>query len=57
MMLEISNIFLKNLIEYSSNYRETTGSLWIYSKDEATDSNTYIANTDDFKSFKYKTKL
>ena len=57
MMLEISNIFLKNLIEYSSNYRETTGSLQVYSKDEATDSNTYIANTDDFKSFKYKTKL
>ena len=25
------------LIEYSSNYSETTGSLWFYSKDEATD--------------------
>ena len=25
-----------NLIEYSSNYSETTGSLWLYSKDEAT---------------------
>ena len=25
-----------NLIEYSSNYSETTGSLWFYSKDEAT---------------------
>ena len=26
-----------NLIEYNSNYSETTGSLWIYSKDESTD--------------------
>ena len=25
-----------NLIEYSSNHSETTGSLWFYSKDEAT---------------------
>ena len=28
-----------NLIEYSSNYSETTGSLWFYSKDEATNFN------------------
>ena len=28
-----------NLIEYSSNYSETTGSLWFYSKDEATSFN------------------
>ena len=33
-----------NLIEYSSNYSETTGSLWFYSKDEATNFNNYIAN-------------
>ena len=26
-----------NLIEYNSNYSETTGSLWIYSEDESTD--------------------
>ena len=26
-----------NLVEYSSNYSETTGSLWFYSKDKATD--------------------
>ena len=45
-----------NLIEYSSNYSETTGSLWFYSKDEATNFNN-IENTDDFKSFKYKAKL
>ena len=28
-----------NLIEYSSNYSETTGSLWFYSKDEVTNFN------------------
>ena len=29
-----------NLIEYSLNYFETAGSLWLYSKDEATNFNT-----------------
>ena len=42
-----------NLIEYSLNYSKTTGSLWFYSKDEATNFNNNIENTDDFKSFKY----
>ena len=46
-----------NLIEYSSNHSETTGSLWIYSKDEATNFNAYIANDNNFKSFEYKAKL
>ena len=46
-----------NVIEYKSNYSETTGSLWFYSKDEATNFNADIANTDNFKSFKYKAKL
>ena len=45
-----------NLIEYSSNYSETTGSLWFNSKDEATDFNADIGNTDDFKSFMFKAK-
>ena len=48
---------MHNLIEYSSNYSETTGSLWFYSKDEATDFNAVIANNNSFKSFEYKTKL
>ena len=39
-----------NLIECSSNYSETKGSLWFYSKDEATDFNNNIANTNDLKS-------
>ena len=30
-------ILMYNLIEYSSNYSVKTGSLWFYSKDEATD--------------------
>ena len=46
-----------NLIEYSSNYSEKSGSLWFYSKDEATNFHADIANTDNFKSFKYKAKL
>ena len=46
-----------NLLEYSSNYSETTGCLLFYSKDEATNFNNDIENTDGFKSFKYKAKL
>ena len=46
-----------NLIEYSSYYSETTGSLWFYSKDKVTDFNVDIANSNDFKSFRYRTKL
>ena len=46
-----------NLLEYSSNYSDTTGSLWFYSKDEETDFNNIIENSDEFKSSKYKTKL
>ena len=32
-----------NVIEYSSNYSETTGSLWFYPKDKATNFNANIA--------------
>ena len=46
-----------NLIKYSSNYSETTGSLCFYWKDEATNFNTDVSNTDNFKSLKYKAKL
>ena len=46
-----------SLIEYSSNYPETTGSLWFHSKGEATNFNNDIENTDNFKPFKYKAKL
>ena len=46
-----------NLLEYSSNYSETRGSLWFYSKDEATNFNNDIANTNSFKSFRYRADL
>ena len=46
-----------NLIEYSSNYSETMGSLWFYSKDGAASFNNNISNPNNFKSFKYKAKL
>ena len=46
-----------NLIEYNSNYSETTGSLWFYSKDKATDFNADIVNNNNFKTFKYMAKL
>ena len=46
-----------NQIEYSSGFSETTGSLWFYSKDEATNSNADFANCIKFKSFEYKAEL
>ena len=50
-------MLMHNLLEYSSNYSCTTVGLWFYSKDEATDFNNAIADTNDFKTVKYKTKL
>ena len=35
-------MWIYNLIEYSSNCSETTGSLWFYSKDDATNFNNKI---------------
>ena len=46
-----------NLKKYCSNYSKTIGSLWFYSKDEATNSDADIANNNAFKSFEYKAKL
>ena len=46
-----------NLLEYISNYSETTGRLWFYYKDEATNLNVDIGNNNAFKSFNYKDKL
>ena len=36
-----------NLLKYSSNYSNTTGSLWFYSKDEATNLNNDFGNTNN----------
>ena len=39
-----------NLLEYSSNHSDTTGSLWFYSKEEATNFKADIIDGNDFKS-------
>ena len=44
---------MQNLIEYSSNLKQ----LWFYSKDEATNFNPDIADTNNIKYFEYKAKL
>ena len=38
-----------NLIEYSSNYSETTRSLWFFKKDEATGLNEDTVNDNNIK--------
>ena len=48
---------MHNRIEYSSNYSETTGILWFYSKDEGSNLDVDIANNRNFNSFEYKAKL
>ena len=46
-----------NLIERNSNCSDTTGILWFYSKDKATNFDVNIADKNNFKSFNYKAKL
>ena len=46
-----------SLLEYSSKYSSTRGSLWIYSKDKAADFNANITDNDNFETFKFNTKL
>ena len=41
-----------NLLEYSKNYRKTTGSLWNYYRDE---SNNLLSS--NYESFKYKASI
>ena len=54
-------ISMYNLIEYSKNYRKTTGSLWNYYRDELTDDTNDInfpnKNVIKSESFKYKTSV
>ena len=45
-----------NLIEYSGNYSDTSGSLWDFKRDETVD-NTNVTNDDNAPSFKYKANL
>ena len=41
-----------NLIEYSDNYSDTSGSLWNFKRDEIIN-NAYVTNDDNAPSFKY----
>ena len=43
-------MLIYNLLEYSSNCFDMTGSLWFYSKDESTNVDNNIANANNFKS-------
>ena len=46
-----------NLLEYSKNYKKTTGSLWNYYRDEpnsSTDNNNLTHSISNSKSFDYK---
>ena len=49
------------MIEYSKNYRKTTGSLWNYYRDEPNSGSDGVGNnnssTKDSKSFDYKTSI
>ena len=53
-------MLMYNLLEYSKNYRKTTGSLWNFYSDEPNDfsANNYNANPiTNSESFKYKTSI
>ena len=45
-----------NLIEYSDNYSDTSGSLWNFKRDEIVN-NADVTNDDNAPSFKYKANL
>ena len=45
-----------NLIKYSSNYSDTSGSLWQFKRDEVPASNADLS-IDNSKAFKYKAAL
>ena len=51
-------MLIYNLLEHSSNYSDTAGSLWFCSKDESSTFNIDTAyKNNNFKSFHYKAKL
>ena len=45
-----------NLIEYSDDYSDTSGSLWDFKRDEIVD-NADVTNDDNAPSFKYKANI
>ena len=46
------DVVMYNLLQYSKNYKKTTGSLWNYYKDEPRD-----PRSSNFESFKYETSI
>ena len=46
-----------NLLEYSLNYPDTSGSFWFHSKYEAITFDAFITKGNNFKYFEYKSKL
>ena len=47
---------MHNLIEYSNNYSDTSGSLWGFKRDEIVN-NADVTNNDNAPSFKYKANI
>ena len=45
-----------NLIEYSDNYTDTSGSLWQFKRDKVPNNNADLT-IDNYQSFKYKPAL
>ena len=45
-----------NLIEYSDNYSDSSGSLWSFKRDEVTN-NANVTNNNNAPSFKYKASI
>ena len=58
---DLDNVMpMYNLIEYSKNYRKTTGSLWNYYRDEPNNPPANNCNPDPItnsESFKYKSSI
>ena len=49
-------MLMYNLIEYSGNYSDTSGSLWDFKRDEIVN-NANVTNDNNASSFKYKASL
>ena len=47
---------MNNLIEYSNNYQDTSGSLWQFKRDEAPADNANLS-INNSQSFRYKVAL
>ena len=53
ILLILYTMPMNNLIEYSDNYSDTSGSFWNFKRDETTN-NANVTNDDNAPSFKYK---